>query len=211
MNAQSDNTAKISDALAKSRAAFKAIRRDKEVSVRTKTGGTYKFAYAPLEVVIDAVTAALSEHGLSIQQTEGIGDEAGFMVTILRHSSGEWIKSYARIIFHNGNAQEYGSAVTYARRYGLQAMLGITADDDDDSNLACGNNIQVTANKSAPKIEPKMVERLQSLIAESGSDVRKVCTHFKVPSLADMTAPQAQAATAMLKKKISMSEKKEAA
>lgn len=122
--------------LAKAKAKFLPIRRDKTVQVRTKTGGSYAFSYAPLESILAAITPALSEFGFSVQQT--IKD--GCVITRLCHKSASTDLAPVHIFAGAGcTAQEYGSALTYARRYSLTVALNISADDDDDGNAASGN------------------------------------------------------------------------
>jgi hypothetical protein len=80
---------------------------------------------------VDAVKSPLLECGISFLQ--GVQDaEGGVAVeTMLLHTSGEWISSTLRIPAVKQDAQGYGSAITYGRRYGLQAMCGVPAEDDD--------------------------------------------------------------------------------
>ncbi len=63
------------------------------------------------------------------------------LTTRLMHLSGEWVES-AMPLPHVGKPQELGSVMTYFRRYQLSAIVGITADDDDDGNEASGNRAQ---------------------------------------------------------------------
>ena len=94
--------------------------------------------------VMDACLPALNENGIAlIQPTED--DEGGRWVrTILIHgASGTELSCRVPLIVGKNDMQGYGSAVTYARRYGLMAMAGI-APEDDDGNAAA---------KAAPKAE----------------------------------------------------------
>ena len=134
---KSENIGQLAGAFAKAKKSFPAIPRDKEVSVKMRSGGTYKFSYAPLESILRATDKQLAENGLVISQTE----HESAVHSCLMHESGEWISNTVKIIFGNGNAQEYGSALTYARRYGVTLLLGISADDDDDANSALGNEV----------------------------------------------------------------------
>lgn len=95
-------------------------------------GGKYK--YSTLTDVWEAVRKPLSENGLSVTQTEGFVDNWITLTTTLRHTSGEQIEGTRPIYTVEGaikDPQAYGSAVTYARRYGLTAMVGAAPDDDD--------------------------------------------------------------------------------
>jgi hypothetical protein len=124
----------LAAALAKAQAAFPTVKRDKEVKVTTKSGATYTFKYAPLESILAAVRGPLSSNGLVLVQ---MLDE-GALVTTLLHESGASIGGRVDLPTTT-NIQELGSAVTYLRRYAIQAMLGIAAEEDDDGNSAAGN------------------------------------------------------------------------
>lgn len=127
----------LAAALAKAQAAFPAVPRDKRVTVTSKrTGQTYSFNYAPLDTILDKVRKPLSENGLAIVQMLDGTD----LVTLLLHESGASLSGKVALPRDpNGDVQQLGSAITYLRRYALQAMLGIAAEEDDDGNTAAGN------------------------------------------------------------------------
>lgn len=121
---KSESIVKIAPALLKAQKAIKAALKD-------ANNPHFKSKYADLSSVIDAVKAPLNEAGITFLQ--GVEDaETGVAVeTVLMHESGEWISSTIKIPASKQDAQGYGSATTYARRYGLQAMCGVPAEDDD--------------------------------------------------------------------------------
>jgi hypothetical protein len=126
----------LAGALAKAQAAFPPIPRDKEVEVKTRTGGTYTFRYAPLDTIFAAVRGPLSANGLAIAQLLDGPD----LVTVLLHESGATLTARSPLPHADGETvQQYGSAITYLRRYALQAILGIASEEDDDGNAASGN------------------------------------------------------------------------
>ena len=125
----------LAAALAKAQAAFPAISRDREVTVQMKSGGSYTFKYAPLDTILAAVRAPLADNGLAIVQ---LLDE-DVLVTSLLHESGAILSGRTPIPQTEG-IQAYGSAITYLRRYAIQALLGIAAEEDDDGNRAAGND-----------------------------------------------------------------------
>lgn len=93
--------------------------------------------YADLASVWDACRGPLSANGLSIVQTLELGQPMVLRTTLL-HSSGEFISGIVPLIMGEGKGinpmQQLGSAMTYARRYGLSAIVGVVADDDDDGH-----------------------------------------------------------------------------
>ena len=98
----------------------------------------FKSKYADLGSVWDAVRPALAKNGLTVTQfPDSINGEPA-LTTMLIHQSGQWMKATYPLVVagKDENAQGYGSAITYARRYGLSAVLGVIADADDDGNSA---------------------------------------------------------------------------
>lgn len=92
----------------------------------------FKTDYASLESVIDATRGALLESGVIVIQS--VSDKA--LTTRLQHVSGEYFESYLSLILQKQDMQGLGSAVTYARRYSLAAMLNISQADDDGCEAA---------------------------------------------------------------------------
>jgi hypothetical protein len=142
-----DDLGPLAAALAKAQMDFPPIKRDKTVTVQTKTGGSYSFAYAPLDTILAAVRKPLADNGLCIVQ---ILDDDGqpILVTRLLHDSGASLTGRMAIPATPG-IQELGSAITYLRRYAIQAVLGIAAEEDDDGNRAAGNRATPAARGRA--------------------------------------------------------------
>jgi hypothetical protein len=127
----SDSIAKLAGSLAKAQGAMRAALKD-------SVNPHFRSRYADLAGVWDACREPLASNGLAVIQTPGeIGDKTIELTTILAHESGEWIQSTFTIPVSKPDAQGVGSAVTYARRYALAAMVGIV-QDDDDGNAATG-------------------------------------------------------------------------
>ena len=126
----------ISAALSEFQGTITQPKLSKEVKVKTKTGGSYNFKYADLSACVDAAKPKLKEHGLAVSQIIS----NGYLVTMLCHKSGQWIKSSVGIgVERISDYQQLGSAITYLKRYSYCAILGLVADSDDDANIACGN------------------------------------------------------------------------
>ena len=92
----------------------------------------FKSKYADLASVIDAAKKPLSDNGLSVAQnldTDANGNV--ILITMLLHSSGEFITGSYPVRPVKTDPQSMGSAITYARRYAFSAITGIAADDDD--------------------------------------------------------------------------------
>lgn len=120
----------------------------------------FKSTYASLQSIADTARPILSKHGLAVIQTfERV--EAGdvmHITTTLLHISGGAISGTLSLKPERANPQGIGSAITYARRYSLAAILGMVTDDDDDANAASGKG-------SKPADNPIKKETLEKLRA----------------------------------------------
>jgi hypothetical protein len=147
-------TTELFAAMSKAQGAFPIIPKDKTVKVTMKSGGTYVFAYAPLDTILNAVRQPLAENGLAVFQT--IKKES--LVTIVAHCSGGCLTlAPVRIQAMENGPQALGSALTYARRYSLTLALGIVSDDDDDANGASGNKVEKARKEPAERSEVQAV------------------------------------------------------
>ena len=120
---------KISTALVKAQKAFGP-------ALKTSTNPHFKSKYADLAACIEAVIDALNENGIAlIQQSHECADGVT-IETLFIHESGETLSGgKLHVPASKQDPQGYGSAMTYARRYALQAACGI-APEDDDANRA---------------------------------------------------------------------------
>lgn len=93
----------------------------------------FKSKYAPLPEILEAIDTPLNEAGLIVSQfPDGDG-----LTTIISHpESGEWMEATYNIHPVKTDPQSIGSAITYARRYALGAVLRLNIDEDDDGNKA---------------------------------------------------------------------------
>jgi hypothetical protein len=103
-----------------------------------KVNPHFKSKYASLGSVIEAITPALEAQGLwFVQHTH---NTPGFATveTVIIHASGQSLScGVISLPIGKNDSQGWGSASTYAKRYGLCAAFGVVADDDDDGNEAC--------------------------------------------------------------------------
>ena len=116
--------------------ALAAAQSEMKNAALNKTNPHFKSKYADLAAIRDAVVPVLAKHGLAITQTTGMYDGGFFLHTTLRHESGEIIESAYPLPLDVSKPQAMGSALTYARRYSLASICGISAEEDDDANAA---------------------------------------------------------------------------
>ena len=186
---------KTSEQIAELAAALAAAQGMMENAVMNRVNPHFKSKYADLAAIFDAARKPLSANGLAIVQT--IGD--GVLHTRLLHTSGQWIASEHPLPM-SGRPQEIGSALTYARRYSLSALIGIAADEDDD---ATGAEKAHKANgpKAPERLSDDQVAELTKAITDSGRDIEWFCNFAaKIPTIADLAPERYAVALAHVKK-----------
>lgn len=170
---KSETIGKLSKALGHVQATLSGAKKD-------SVNPHFKSKYAGLNSVWDACREPLKANGLSVIQGNSVGLDGTVIVeTILAHDSGEWIQSELCLPLAKRDPQGVGSAITYGRRYGLAAIVGIVADEDDDGNaashqpkprfetLGAANSRPVIEQPKAPDDKvTKMRERINALCGE---------------------------------------------
>ncbi len=112
----------------------------------------HKSKYSTLKDCWDAARPVLARHGLSVIQMPDKQDGVFCLVTILAHEGGDHLASHQPVMSSKQDAQSFGSALSYARRYGLTAVLGlVSGDEDDDGNAATFTK----PNKAVSPVQPK--------------------------------------------------------
>ena len=167
-------------------------------AVKDSTNPAFRSRYADLASVMDACLPALNANGVAVYQPTIDDDTGRFVETILAHESGETIRCRVPLIVQKNDMQGYGSAVTYARRYGLMCMAGI-APQDDDGNAAA---------KAAPVVERPInisadqFVQLMGMIESTASDPAKLAQWLGVKMLEDLNVQQWERAMTQLRKKL---------
>jgi len=147
-----DGTGQIAKALATAQGKFLPVGKDKTAKIDSAKG-RYSYSYADLASILAAVRPALGENGLAIVQIIAWSEGHSWLVTRLLHSSGQSIESTYPLREYD-RPQEMGSALTYARRYSLTALLGIAAEEDDDGAAAQAGVAREEAPRAAPPLRP---------------------------------------------------------
>jgi ERF superfamily len=109
----------------------------------------FRSRYASLAAVRDAVTPALTAQGIALTQLVSTEDNTVLCTTGLWHASGEYLCSTLRLPVTKADAQGYGSALTYARRYALMGICNVAGDDDDD-----GERLRDTGSRASTTSPP---------------------------------------------------------
>lgn len=128
---------RTSDSISNIATALLKAQQEITFAAKDSKNPAFKSTYANLESVIEAVKGPLNSHGIVFMQTFS-PSAPGFLAlsTRLLHSSGEWIEDEMTVPLQKNDAQGYGSAATYSRRYALAAITGLYQADDDGHEAA---------------------------------------------------------------------------
>lgn len=124
-------------AIAKAQLEMKHPSKDKVAKIPSSKG-SYEYRYADLPSVIDAIRA-LQKCGVAVIQNPSLEGNTVLITTILGHqdgADGQWIAGTLAMTVNDSRPQTIGSAVTYGRRYALQSLAGVAAEQDDDGGIA---------------------------------------------------------------------------
>ena len=133
-------------------------------ALKDSYNGFTQSRYATLNSVMDACGEALIKAGIWVTQypvpVEGDGSLLGLVTKLVHAESGEWQESTIVMPLAKADPQAYGSALTYARRYGLSAMVGMLAEDDD-GNMACQGSNKGERNFGLPEHKSARIASLK--------------------------------------------------
>lgn len=121
---QSEQVNELFGALSKAQGEMKGAQKDSQ-------NPFFKSRYCDLSSVMEACRESLSRNSLSVVQTPIISEDGYVLITTLGHSSGQWIRSHTPLLMAKNDAQSFGAALTYFRRFALASIVGVCPEDDD--------------------------------------------------------------------------------
>lgn len=149
-------------------------------AVKESVNPHFKSRYADFNSVWNACRGALSKNGLAVYQRVMPREGSFLLETMLAHTSGQWISSFFPINPQKNDSQGFGSALTYMKRYALASLVGVSADDDDDGEVAVG---RVAKSGNRPEVRPiskEEIERLTAVLVNCGPKYKdSVREHLK--------------------------------
>ena len=156
---RSENCADISAALAAAQAEMKNPSFD-------STNPHFRNKFASLAAIRNAVVPVFSKHGLSVVQDLTSTETHVGCITSIHHTSGQWFEfGPLWMPVTKPDAQGFGSASTYCKRYALQSVAAIVGDEDDDGNEAVKPSQKAA---KAAKPDPKVLEQIAAVDSVAG-------------------------------------------
>lgn len=200
----------LAAALAKFQGKVSPVPKDKTAKIPGRDGRAgYEYDYADLATIVEATKEARAEAGLSVSQwILGTGAEIT-VVTMLCHSSGQWMRGSITLEPADGRPQTIGSLSTYLRRYSYSASLGISTEADDDGNSAQNTAANIQRREPAPRQQsapppttkhhendPVIMAKINRLLNELGwakpHAVNWLKKHFQADTFANLTADKVE-------------------
>ena len=182
---KSETTVTIFKAISAAQGDFKTVE-------KTSLNTHFKSKFAPLDSIIEMLRPILPKHGLSFIQFTDTDDTGIIVETVIAHESGEWVSGRLKMPATKQDPQGYGSALTYGRRYGLAAALGIVSDEDVDGN-GNGEGEKKQQQQTPPKkivfINDEQLGAMRDIInSVPGYSESDFCAEARIQSLEQLPA-----------------------
>lgn len=185
----SDNINELATALAKAQGEMPTAKKNSK-------NPFFKSMYADFESITEAITPSFSKYGLSYSQ-EIDEEENGnnYLITFILHSSGQWLKSRARIKPQKEDIQSFSSYITYLKRICLSASTGVAtgeADDDGEAAIVRNEPSRTVNHYQQPlveKISNDQLEQLENELDGYPEIKSKVVSALNLERLSDMPRP----------------------
>lgn len=183
--------------------AFVAAQKAFGPALKTSTNPHFRSRYADLSACVEAVIDALNDNGIGLMQTTHQCESGVAVETILVHESGQTMSSgVLHLPASKQDAQGYGSALTYARRYSLMAICGIAPEPaiDDDGNRASrpteikAKDVKVERVSVVNKVTGEVTE-----VMSAGKESKKSRIEKTIYDIRTLSEEQQQAAAEYLK------------
>lgn len=139
--------------------ALRAVQAQAKTLPKDAINPHFKSKFAPLDTIVENVGPLLAEHGLTWSAFPCFGPDGQPALRYkLTHVSGDQETDTMPLLVTKPDPQGLGSAVTYARRYSLCAVLNLVADDDDDGTAA------VRSSRAEPSLSRESLEEVLDAI-----------------------------------------------
>lgn len=154
---QSESIIELTKALCKVQGRLKMLPANKTAKIETKVGRNFSYSYADLASVWEAIRRPLTENGFAVIQSCLPENRKTTVITTLAHESGEWVRSILSIPTTD-DPQKIGSAMTYARRYALCGIVGVTVEGEDDDAISAIDRKKKESSTSSKQKEKQATD-----------------------------------------------------
>ena len=165
---QSESIKELASALSKAQGEVKG-------AVKDSNNPFFKSKYADLGSVWDAIREPLANNSLAIAQ---FPQGECSLLTILTHSSGEYMAASYTMTPTKKDPQGVGSAITYMRRYALQSVMGVCPEDDDGNQASAKRELETTFYEGTNKQKLELKKILEEKEIREPAAMREVHEHL---------------------------------
>lgn len=141
--------------------------------IKDKVNPRFKTSYSSLDAIYASVRIPLARNGLSLSHSVETIEGKTFLVTTLRHLSGEEVSNKIPMFIENQTSQGFASALTYARRYATCTILSLPSDEDDDGEVAENPPLSESQCKEIVKLIGVNEPLLQRMLKGYGKETLK--------------------------------------
>lgn len=184
-----ENVDKITAALLNVQAEMTVVRKNKTAKLEKDGRTIVSSRYADLRAVFEVLLPLLAKNGIALLQPPVFRDGVQLCRTILLHSSGQSIEGEFIVRPAREGSREYGSALTFARRYSACSMVGILTDDDDGvaaSRLGKGSAIDKVKGKDVISAAERIA--LKKIWTKAGKTETQVAAYLREAYEVESTA-----------------------
>lgn len=195
----------IASALVKAQKAFGP-------ALKSSSNPHFKSRYADLAMCVEAVIDALNDNGIALIQQTHECDSGVIVETTFIHESGETFSAgKLHVPASKHDAQGYGSALTYARRYSLMAACGIAPEDDDGNAATSAPPARrvVAMPPPTPKAGANEIASITKLANATGTELSAIASAYGLASINDLPMTKVAEVIARLQKKATVETTKE--
>lgn len=184
----SESIAKLAPALLKAQTSMGNASKDSKNSF-------FKNSYADLNSIREAVMPALQANGISVLQPTVTLDGKAYVETVLLHESGEFLSGLTEIVVSKVNdPQAAGSGISYARRYGLQSLVNVGAEDDDGESAMGRGKPKVKNTPDVVTVTSLPISKESLVTASPVSDTKTLAVPVPTPDSPSNTVPMRRTA-----------------
>lgn len=178
--------------------AYNILQKQMRPASKDSVNPHFRSKYSSYESTWEALRDPLTDNGLSCEQDVTTGEKSVSVLTFVLHISGEWMEFGPLTMPVNKlDCQGFASAISYAKRYALQAAFGIVSGEDDDGNAAAQQARPQTVTNQAidkneePKITADQAIEIKKLLSKlSVAESNGILGSFRVPPINANTIEQ---------------------
>ena len=179
--------------------ALVAAQKDFAPALKSSNNPHFRSKYADLAACVEAVIDALNKNGIFLMQRTNADAETVSVETVFVHESGEILEAGKLTLpVSKRDAQGFGSALTYSRRYSLMAACGIAPEDDDGNAAVAGGQPPIAKRRF---VTDEQIQQIVDLVDEVGADHQGFLKYLGVTDITQLPADKYGAAIAALNRK----------